>query len=46
MDLFKKRFGERFNTEEKQRKKEARSVHEVAKKSRELTGIKAKIHAK
>jgi ribosome biogenesis protein NSA2 len=33
MDLFKKRYGERFDAQEKQRKKEARSVHEVAKKS-------------
>jgi hypothetical protein len=33
MDLFKKRFGERFDAEEKRRKKEARAVHEVAKKS-------------
>jgi ribosome biogenesis protein NSA2 len=46
MDLFKKRFGERFDAEERRRKKEARAVHEVAKKSQELTGIKAKIHAK
>lgn len=46
MDLFKKRYGERFDAEERQRKKDARSVHEVAKKSQQLTGIKAKIHAK
>jgi ribosome biogenesis protein NSA2 len=44
--LFKKRYGERFDAAEKRRKKEARSVHDVAKKSQELTGIKAKIHAK
>jgi len=33
MELFKKRYGERFDAEEKKRKKEARSVHEVSKKS-------------
>jgi ribosome biogenesis protein NSA2 len=32
--------------EEKQRKKEARSVHKEAKEARQLTGIKAKIYAK
>ena len=46
MDLFKKRFGKRFDAEEKKRKKAARSVHEVAEKSQNLQGIKAKLHAK
>jgi len=46
MELFKKRFGQRFDAEEKKRKKEARSVHEVASKSQTLHGIKGKMHAK
>ena len=46
MELFKKRFGERFDAEERRRKKSARAVHEVAEKSQKLTGIKAKLHAK
>ena len=46
MELFKKRFGERFDTEERTRKKEARSVHKSAEKAKTLTGIKAKLHAK
>ena len=46
MDLFKKRFGQRFDAEERKRKKEARAVHEVAEKSQSLHGIKGKLHAK
>ena len=46
MDLWKKRYGKRFDAEERQRKKEARSVHENSKKSQELHGIKGKLHAK
>ncbi len=46
MELFKKRFGQRMDAEERKRKKEARSVHEVAKKSQQLHGIKGKLHAK
>jgi hypothetical protein len=33
MELFQKRYGQRFDKEERARKKEARSVHEVSKKS-------------
>ena len=46
MDLFKKRFGQRFDAEERKRKKEARAVHDVAAKSQSLHGIKGKLHAK
>merc|ERR1711957_1019969 len=46
MDLFKKRYGSRFDAEEKARKKEARKVHEVSNQSQNLTGIKGKLHAK
>jgi ribosome biogenesis protein NSA2 len=46
MDLFKKRYGQRFDKEERDRKKEARKVHEVSKQSQKLTGIKGKLHAK
>ena len=46
MELFKKRFGQRMDAEERKRKKEARSVHETAKKSQMLHGIKGKLHAK
>lgn len=31
MELYEKRFGKRFDHDEKTRKKEARSVHDVAK---------------
>ena len=40
MDLHKKRFGLRLDTEERLRKKEARSPHEISKKAQTLTGIK------
>jgi ribosome biogenesis protein NSA2 len=33
MDLFKKRFGKRFDHEERERKKVARSVKDIAKKA-------------
>lgn len=46
MELFKKRYGQRFDAEEKKRKKEARSVHDIAEKSQSLHGIKGKLHAK
>ena len=46
MELFQKRYGQRFDKEERDRKKEARSVHEISKKSQELHGIKGKLHAK
>lgn len=46
MDLFKKRFGRRMDHEERKRKKEARSVHEIADKAQSLTKIKGKLFAK
>ena len=46
MDLFKKRYGQRYDKEERMRKREARSVHTNAKKSQELFGLKGKLHAK
>ena len=46
MELFKKRYGKRMDHEERQRKKEARSVHEIAEKAQSLTKIKGKIFAK
>ena len=33
MELFKKRYGERFDKEERTRKKEARAVKKIAKDS-------------
>ena len=46
MDLYKKRYGRRFDHEEKTRKKEARKVKEVAEKAQSLHGIKGKLFAK
>ncbi len=46
MELFKKRFGVRFDKQEKDRKKEARQAHEMSKKSQETVGLKGKLHAK
>ncbi|KRW98367.1 hypothetical protein PPERSA_03539 [Pseudocohnilembus persalinus] len=46
IELHKKRFGEKFDADEKRRKKEARAPHELSKKAQTLTGIKAKIFNK
>jgi ribosome biogenesis protein NSA2 len=46
MELHRKRFGRRFDHEERMRKKAARSVKETAEKARTLTGIKGKLYAK
>jgi len=46
MELFKKRYGTRYDKAEKDRKKEARASHELSKKSQELVGLKGKLHAK
>lgn len=43
--LWQKRFGRRLDHEERVRKKEARMVHERARKARQLIGIKAKLFA-
>lgn len=44
MELHRKRYGQRFDHFEKQRKKEARKVHKDAEKARKLRGIKAKLN--
>lgn len=46
MELHKKRFGRRMDYEEKQRKKEARSVKDIANKAKTLHGLKGKLYAK
>lgn len=46
MELHEKRFGKRFDHDERKRKREAREVKEVAKKAQELHGIKGKLYAK
>lgn len=46
MELFKKRYGERLDADERRRKKEARKPHEDAEKARTLRGVKAKLHNK
>ena len=46
MELHKKRYGRRMDHEERTRKKEARSVKEIATKAKKLTGIKGKLFAK
>lgn len=44
MELWKRRYGQRFDHEKRMRKKEARSVKRQAYLSQHLLGIKAKIH--
>ena len=46
MDLHKKRYGERYDAEEKRRKKEARKSKVISKKAQTLKGIKAKLFNK
>nr|CAG4645750.1 EOG090X0BLH [Lynceus sp. MCZ IZ 141354] len=46
IELFQKRYGRRFDYEERQRKKSAREHKRQSKLAQELTGIKGKIHAK
>ena len=46
MDLHKKRYGERFDAEEKRRKKQARKSKVISKKAQTLKGIKAKLFNK
>ncbi|KAF7493535.1 Ribosome biogenesis protein NSA2 -like protein [Sarcoptes scabiei] len=43
IELFNKRYGRRFDHEERKRKKEARKVREISTKAKKLRGIKAKI---
>mmetsp|Transcript_12586 Transcript_12586/g.14436 ORF Transcript_12586/g.14436 Transcript_12586/m.14436 type:complete len:261 (+) Transcript_12586:162-944(+) len=44
MELFKKRYGRRFDAEERERKKLARSVHKNAKYAQKIHGLRAKLH--
>lgn len=46
MELHEKRFGKRFDHDEKARKKEARSAKVISKKAQELHGMKGKLFAK
>ena len=46
MELYQKRYGKRFDHEEKNRKKSARSVRDIADKARNLHGLKGKLFAK
>ena len=46
MELHEKRFGKRYDHDEKKRKKEARSVKVISKKAQNLHGIKGKLYAK
>lgn len=46
MELHRKRNGRRLDHEERSRKREARSKHEIVKNARYLRGVKAKIFAK
>lgn len=46
IELHKKRFGQRLDAEEKERKKLARQPHKISKKAQSLKGIKAKIFNK
>ena len=41
-----KRYGKRFDHEDRTRKKEARKVKDVSEKARNLHGLKAKLYAK
>ena len=46
MELHRKRYGRRMDHEERTRKKEARSVKDIATKAKTLHGIKGKLYAK
>ena len=46
IEQFQKRYGKRLDHDEKKRKKTARSKHEIAKKSQNMRGIKAKLFHK
>ena len=46
MELHEKRFGKRFDHDERKRKKEARKTKLIAKKAQTLHGIKGKLYAK
>mmetsp|Transcript_3401 Transcript_3401/g.4279 ORF Transcript_3401/g.4279 Transcript_3401/m.4279 type:complete len:261 (+) Transcript_3401:103-885(+) len=44
MELFKKRYGRRFDAEERERKKEARSAHRNSQYAQKIHGLRAKLH--
>lgn len=46
MELHEKRFGKRYDADEKARKKEARASKVISKKAQELHGLKGKLYAK
>lgn len=46
IELHKKRFGHRFDHEEKIRKKEGRLPHKMSRKAKNIRGLKAKIYNK
>ena len=46
MELHEKRFGKRFDHDEKKRKREARKTKLIAKKAQTLHGMKGKLYAK
>jgi ribosome biogenesis protein NSA2 len=46
MELHEKRFGKRFDHDERKRKRDARKTKLIAKKAQTLTGIKGKLYAK
>ena len=43
MKQFQKKFGKRFDADERKRKREAREVHKNSKKAQNLRGLKAKL---
>ena len=46
IELHRKRFGRKFDHEERKRKKEARAGHENSAINKKLRGLKAKMHNK
>lgn len=44
MELFRKRHGRRYDAEQRERKKEARSVHTASKYAKKVHGLKAKMY--
>jgi len=44
IELHQKRYGKRLDHDQRKRKKEARSVHQVSEKAKKLRGLKAKMY--
>uniref|UniRef100_A0A7S2RVQ1 Ribosome biogenesis protein NSA2 homolog n=1 Tax=Mucochytrium quahogii TaxID=96639 RepID=A0A7S2RVQ1_9STRA len=44
MELYRKRYGRRFDAEERERKKGAREAHRMSKQAQKLHGLKAKLY--